>query len=593
MHASCVHLNLLEKGMHAKKNCLFVSFINNRWLVFVAAMWIQSCAGNGYLFGSLSPVIKTSLNYNQKELARLGVAKDLGDSVGFIAGSLSESLPLWVALLVGAVQNLVGYGWVWLIVTRRAPVLPLWAMCLLIFVGNNGETYFNTGSLVSGVQNFPKSRGPVVGILKGFAGLGGAILSQIYTMIHSPDPASIILMVAVAPAVVVVSLMFFIRPVGGHRQIRPTDGASFTFIYGVCILLAVYLMAVMLVEDLVIVSHNIVTIFTIVLFVILVVPVLVPIMTSFFMDSNGPVETVEEPLVPKREDQEPGTQTPDLILSEVEDEKPNDVDSLPASERHKRIAQLQAQLMQAAAKGAVRVKGRRGPHRGEDFTLTQALVKADFWLIFTSLLLGGGSGLTVIDNLGQMSQSLGYNNTHVFVSMISIWNFLGRISGGYFSELVVRDYAYPRPVALAVAQVVMAIGNVFFAFAWPGAMYIGTLLIGLGYGAHWAIVPATASELFGLKNFGALYNFLTLANPAGSLVFSGMIASTIYDMEAEKQAHGSVFNPDDVLKCNGYICYFLTSLIMSGFCIIACILSLILVRRTKPVYTHLYGKTRT
>ncbi|KAG2335162.1 hypothetical protein Bca4012_016475 [Brassica carinata] len=571
----------------------FASFINNRWLVFVAAMWIQSCAGNGYLFGSISPVIKSSLNYNQKELARLGVAKDLGDSVGFIAGSLSENMPLWVALLVGAVQNLVGYGWVWLVVTRRAPVLPIWAMCLLIFVGNNGETYFNTGSLVSGVQNFPKSRGPVVGILKGFAGLGGAILSQIYTMIHSPDPASIILMVAVAPAVVAVSLMFFIRPVGGHRQIRPTDGASFTFIYGVCILLAVYLMAVMLIEDLVVVSHNIITIFTIVLFVILVVPVLVPIMTSFFFDSNGPVDTVEEPLVPKREDQEPGTQTPDLILSEVEDEKPSDVDLLPASERHKRIAQLQAQLMQAAAKGAIRVKGRRGPHRGEDFTLMQALVKADFWLIFTSLLLGGGSGLTVIDNLGQMSQSLGYNNTHVFVSMISIWNFLGRISGGYFSELVVRDYAYPRPVALAVAQVVMAIGNVFFAFGWPGAMYIGTLLIGLGYGAHWAIVPATASELFGLKNFGALYNFLTLANPAGSLVFSGMIASTIYDMEAEKQAHGSVFNPDDVLKCDGYICYFLTSLIMSGFCIVACILSLILVRRTKTVYTHLYGKTRT
>ncbi|CAN7005498.1 hypothetical protein BRARA_C00608 [Brassica rapa] len=573
----------------------FASFINNRWLVFVAAMWIQSCAGNGYLFGSISPVIKSSLNYNQKELARLGVAKDLGDSVGFIAGSLSENFPLWVALLVGAVQNLVGYGWVWLIVTGRAPVLPLWAMCFLIFAGNNGETYFNTGSLVSGVQNFPKSRGPVVGILKGFAGLGGAILSQIYTMIHSPDPASIILMVAVAPAVVAVSLMFFIRPVGGHRQLRPTDGASFTFIYGVCILLAVYLMAVMLIEDLVVVSHNIVTIFTIVLFVILVVPVLVPIMTSFFMDSNGPVDTVEEPLVPKPEEdqQDPGLRTPDLILSEVEDEKPSDVDSLPASERHKRIAQLQTQLMQAAAKGAVRVKGRRGPHRGEDFTLMQALVKADFWLIFISLLLGGGSGLTVIDNLGQMSQSLGYNNTHVFVSMISIWNFLGRISGGYFSELVVRDYAYPRPVALAVAQVVMAIGNVFFAFGWPGAMYIGTLLIGLGYGAHWAIVPATASELFGLKNFGALYNFLTLANPAGSLVFSGMIASTIYDMEAEKQAHGSVFNPDDVLKCDGYICYFLTSLIMSGFCIIACILSLILVRRTKPVYTQLYGKTRT
>ena len=56
------------------------------------------------------------------------MAKDLGDSVGFIAGYLSEMLPLWAALLVGAVQNLVGYGWVWLIVTGRAPILPLWAV---------------------------------------------------------------------------------------------------------------------------------------------------------------------------------------------------------------------------------------------------------------------------------------------------------------------------------------------------------------------------------------------------------------------------------------------------------------------------------
>lgn len=108
----------------------FVSFFNNRWLVFVAAMWIQSCAGIGYLFGSISPVIKSSLNYNQKQIARLGVAKDLGDSVGFLAGSLCEVLPMWGALLVGALQNFIGYGWVWLIVTGRAPVLPLWAVSI-------------------------------------------------------------------------------------------------------------------------------------------------------------------------------------------------------------------------------------------------------------------------------------------------------------------------------------------------------------------------------------------------------------------------------------------------------------------------------
>ncbi|KAK1349196.1 Protein NUCLEAR FUSION DEFECTIVE 4-like [Heracleum sosnowskyi] len=436
-------------------NDKITQFFNNRWLVFVAAMWIQSCAGVGYVFGSISPAIKRSLNYNQQQVSRLGVAKDLGDS------------------------NFLGYGVVWLVVTGRAPALPLWAMCVVIFVGTNGETYFNTAALVSCVQNFPKSRGPVVGILKGFAGLSGAILSQIYVLIHSPDSASLIFMVAVGPAMVVISLMFIVRPVGGHRQIRSSDGKSSSVIYCVCLILAAYLMGVMLVEDLVDLNHNVIIIFTVILFIILLIPIVIPIWLMFA--------------------QEPEDDVHEALLTE---EQKEGVDLLPATERQKRIAQLQAKLCQAAAEGAVRVKSRRGPHRGEDFTLMQALIKADFWLIFFSLLLGSGSGLTVIDNLGQMSQSFGYDNTHIFVSLISIWNFLGRVGGGYFSEIIVRDYAYPRHLAMAVGSVHNGIWSLFYG-------------------------------------------------------------------------HG------------------LTSFIMSGLCILAVILSMTLVYRTKVVYANLYRKSRT
>ncbi|KAK8962310.1 hypothetical protein KSP40_PGU009901 [Platanthera guangdongensis] len=580
-------------------------FFNNRWLVFVGAMWVQSCAGIGYLFGSLSPVIKHAMGYNQRQIATLGIAKDLGDSVGFLAATLCEILPLWAALFIGAVQNFVGYGWVWLIITGRTSALPLWAMCVLIFVGNNGETYFNTAALVSCVQNFPKSRGPVVGILKGFAGLSGAILTQIYTMIHSPDHASMVFMVAVGPSMVVIALMFIVRPVAGHKQVCQSDNSSFMFIYSVCVLLAAYLMSVMLLQDIVDFSRNVYILFTVVLFVLLVTPVAVPLILTFGSHSHS---SEQEHLLPEIiKDQTVksmnSTEQHEVIFSELEDEKPKDVDLLPATERLKRIQQLQAKLFQAAAVGAVRVKRRRGPHRGENFTLSQALIKADFWLLFISLLLGSGSGLTVIDNLGQMSQSLGYDETHIFVSMISIWNFLGRVGGGYFSEIIVSDHAYPRPVAMAVAQSVMAVGHFFIGMGWPGAMYIGTLLIGLGYGAHWAIVPAAASELFGLKNFGALYNFLTVANPAGSLIFSGLIASHIYDYEADRQSHNhqnhksatgrSSRLAEKALKCEGAVCFFLSSMIMSGLCILAVILSLILVHRTKIVYSNLYGKTRT
>uniref|UniRef100_A0A0A9GQ97 Nodulin-like domain-containing protein n=1 Tax=Arundo donax TaxID=35708 RepID=A0A0A9GQ97_ARUDO len=83
-------------------------------------------AGIGYLFGAISPVLKAALGYNQRQAAVLGVAKNLGDAVGFLTGALSAVLPAWGMLLIGAAHSFVGYGWLWLVVTKQAPALPLW-----------------------------------------------------------------------------------------------------------------------------------------------------------------------------------------------------------------------------------------------------------------------------------------------------------------------------------------------------------------------------------------------------------------------------------------------------------------------------------
>lgn len=582
----------------------------------MCAMWDMSFAGTSYMFGSISPVIKSSMGFNQKQVAFLSVAKDLGDNVGLLAGKISQVSPIWGLILVGIFQNVIGYGLVWLIVTHRFPALPLWLLCILIFVGQNGSTYYNTAALVSCVQSFPESRGPVVGILKGFVGLSGAIWTQIIAMINLPDQASLIFIIAVGPAMVSCTLMFIIRPVESYRQSRASDGSGFMFIYSICLVLAAYLMGVLLLENMLDLDQSTITLFAIILIILILLPILVPILLVFF---SGPQSADQEALleppmiaeVTNAKQVVGETSTSTKVSKHVENEKnvnASKLEGIPLSDGPRDVFQFQARLWQAVTKAVKKIKRKNGPHRGEDFTLSQALAKADFWIMFFSLVLGAGSGLTIINNMGQMCQSLADDNVNVYVSVISISNFLGRVGGGYFSEVIVRNFGYPRLAALAVIQAVMSVGLSYYVLGLAGQVYVVAISNGFGYGAHWSIALAAASELFGLRNFGTLYNFLTMASPAGSLFLSGFVASTIYDYYAEQQAkqrmlplpYGAsnlampyVTGNNDFLQCEGNICFSLTCGILAVVCLFAAALSLFLAHRTKRFYAKLYGDSRT
>ncbi|GJV68961.1 hypothetical protein Tco_1484470 [Tanacetum coccineum] len=80
---------------------------------------------------------------------------------------------------------------------------------------------------------------------------------------------------------------------------------------------------------------------------------------------------------------------------------------------------------------------KRRPRRGDDFSFHEAMVKANFWLLWTTYFLGIGTGVTDLNNLAQIGSSLSFEDTNTLLSLFSFCNFLGRLGRGVVSEYFV------------------------------------------------------------------------------------------------------------------------------------------------------------
>ncbi|CAM6104150.1 unnamed protein product [Calypogeia fissa] len=574
-----------------------------KWAGLTAGICVQALAGSGLCFSHYSPLLKSVMHLNQVQLNNIGVAKDFGDNVGLLSGFVINLVPPWTVLLIGVSFGIIGYGTLYLVLTQQIAPLPYWLMALLMALATNASTWYNTAVLVTSMRNFPKSRGNVVGIIKGFIGLSGAVFTQIYVSVLFENPPSFVLLLTIAPGTLILLVMYFIRPVTSPTgDYDPEEDGGFFYVYIVSIGLAIYLFVLSFVENYVSVTPVVGRMLVAVMCVFLLSPLAVP--SKFLVDkyfrggrkgfrgSNGHgtrqtlLEQTSEYETIDVEKPEPSQRTASnenlsntSLREPVRLEKSSSMCLYPSPDVD---GEEDSTTMLAVGEGAVRRK-RKGPRRGEDFTLTQAFMKADFWLLFFTFFCGVGTGNTALNNLGQIGQALGYADVTVFISLFSICNFLGRLGGGAVSEYYVRLSAMPRSAVMIVAQGLMIIGHLLFAAGIPGSLLVGSLLLGTSYGVHYTIMVPTASELFGLRDFGMIYNFITMGAPFSSLLFSGIIAGYFYDKEAAKES------PGKGAACLGSHCYRVTFLIMAGVCLVGLLANVLLTLRIGPVYQSLYG----
>jgi hypothetical protein len=220
------------------------------------------------------------------------------------------------------------------------------------------------------------------------------------------------------------------------------------------------------------------------------------------------------------------------------------------------------------------------------------LAKVEFWQLFLTMALLSGLGLMTINNIGNSTKALWnhYDDSAsakfiqqrqvMHVSILSCGNFIGRLSSGIGSDLLVKKLNMSRFWCLFISAVVFTGTQLAGAsIDNPNTLVLVSGLTGVAYGFLFGVFPSLVAHTFGIGGLSQNWGAMTMAPVLSGNIFN-MLYGSIYDKH-------SVVGPDGERDCpDGLGCYqaaYYTTFFSGLAGIVVCLWS---ITREKRIHAH-------
>ena len=165
-------------------------------------------------------------------------------------------------------------------------------------------------------------------------------------------------------------------------------------------------------------------------------------------------------------------------------------------------------------------------HAYRDFSISEIIRLRQFWMLWIMFTFSASAGLMVIGFLAKFA-SLSFETVHGFpaaaavlegalaVSVLAIFNGVGRIFSGWLSDQIGRT----RTMFILFALQAVLVSTFVYTTMWsPIMVYAVMALIGLCFGANFALFPSATADFFGTKNVGVNYGAVFTAYGVGGIL---------------------------------------------------------------------------